>query len=114
MGLFTKNTMSIDDMTDLVTFTVLVILADHAQSGGWADGSNRTNIINQRLEQSGHAASFWKLSKLAMLADGVARMLAANAEFMEDVAGTLETNEPAHMLIADMARKALFQTNLVQ
>jgi hypothetical protein len=111
MGLFTRNTMTIDAMTDLVAYSAMMILGMYQRTGQWPDGACRTEIINRRLDQTGHQASLWKLSKIALVADHVARYLAADEltlTFITETLGDGDTREH----IASLSRTALFQAGI--
>jgi len=112
VGLFTKNTMNVNAMTDLVAYTALFILARFRDTGAWPDGAFRTFVVNKRMEERKHQASLWKLSRLALVADQVAKTIAQQPEVLAEVCETL--NEPGTQEeVALLAHRAVFAADLV-
>ncbi|SFT68332.1 hypothetical protein [Halomonas saccharevitans] len=75
MGLFTRNTMSLEDMTHLVAFLTITTIDERSITGRWIDEDFRTNLVNTWLEEHNHRASHWKLTKISMVSDGLARKM---------------------------------------
>lgn len=73
MGFFTRNTMSLEDMSHLVAFLTASTIDELAFSGQWIDEDFRTKLVNTWLDEHGHRASHWKLTKISMVSDGLAR-----------------------------------------
>jgi hypothetical protein len=75
MGFFTRNTMSLEQMTHLVTYVAASTIGFYNKQGARVDEEFRQKLVTAWLQENGHAASHWKLTKLALTADGVARKL---------------------------------------
>ena len=74
MGLFTKNTMSLDLMARMMGFIAMAEIEVYAKSRRtWPDGKFRTNMVDVWMQETGHTASTMKLTKLAIYADNVAK-----------------------------------------
>ncbi|MDI4638350.1 MULTISPECIES: hypothetical protein [Halomonadaceae] len=73
MGLFTRNTMNLQDMAHLVTYVTVGTIGYYAKQGAWVDEDTRAKLAGAWLQKFGHRASHWKLTKLTMVADGLAR-----------------------------------------
>lgn len=112
MGLFTRNTMTLDQMAELVSYTALMILGFYYKQRCWPQDTFRTEVMLRWLERNGSKASFWKLSKLALVSDGLARMVSAQVPDLEAIVSDESVREEfkAELLIA--SRAALLQQNI--
>jgi hypothetical protein len=108
MGMFTKNTMSIDEMAVLVSYVVLMIIAYHHKYGAWPQGDRKAEFAARWLEKNNHKASHWKLSKLSVLADNIARMLVAK---IEDIMSILDHEAFQEDLLV-LSRNALLREDI--
>lgn len=113
MGLLTKNSMNLDDMAQLVAYVAMMIVGFHEKSSRWPQEDTRTKLVNRWLEQQGHKASFWKLSKLSLVADGVARMLvASNPEVAALMDAEDDVREQFVCDVVSVSRSALLQNDI--
>jgi len=112
MGLFTKNTMTIRDMTGMVAFTAIMIIVRYHATGVWPPSSFRTAELINRVQEMGHRASAWKQSQLSLLADNIARHIASDPDGMMHIALSPLENDTQEAVMA-MAHKALFQAGIV-
>lgn len=113
MGFFTKNSMNLDEMAKLVRYTVMMILGYHHKTGNWADNDARMKFVNSGLERSGHKASFWKLAKLAIAADGIARMVTANVpDLMDMVTSDPDERDEFTAELLTLCRSALLEQGI--
>ncbi|PXX99684.1 hypothetical protein [Halomonas sp. LBP4] len=94
MGFFTQNTMSLDQMTHLVTYVAASTIGFYAKQGAWVDEDFRQKLVMAWLQENGHKASHWKLTKLALAADGVAKKTVFDTpELVEALPGFSEDDE---------------------
>ncbi|MBR0670123.1 hypothetical protein [Neoroseomonas soli] len=100
-------------MAILVSYLVRMIIGYHHKTGDWPQEDIRTEFTNRWLEKTGHRASFWKLSKLALVADGIARTTMANVpSLMEMITSDhVARDEFAADLLA-MCRSVLLQQGI--
>lgn len=109
MGFFTKNTMRLEQMTHLVTYVASSTIGHYALQGAWVDEEFRQKLVVAWLQENGHAASHWKLSKLAIAGDGVARQIVYETPELVDIFPTLNRDEKNEMYgeVYAVSQKAL-------
>lgn len=109
MGFFTRNTMNLDQMTHLVTYVAASSIGFYYKQGAWIDEGFRQKLVTAWLQENGHAASHWKLTKLALTADGVARKLLHDMpELFDDFRPSyVEEQEEMYGLVFTYSHKAL-------
>jgi hypothetical protein len=73
MGFFTSNSMGLADMAHLVTYVTTSTIGYYSKQGVWPDDDVRAMIAGEWLRNFGHKASHWKLTKLSLIADGLAQ-----------------------------------------
>lgn len=116
MGFFTRNTMPLDDMAKLTASVVSAELKFYADNGVWPGNEFRTRVANSWLSDTGHKASFIKLSKMMLLADRIAQSLtegAASLPFQMRHGTDEERIEIAQDLVR-MSREELIHAGLVR
>lgn len=74
MGLFTKNTMNLDQMTEFCAFMSFSIIEFHIKNGGWMSQDQKRIACDDWLRKTGYKASWYRLARLITTADKVARL----------------------------------------
>jgi hypothetical protein len=73
MGFFTSNSMGLEDMAHLVTYVIVSTIGFYSKSGAWPTDDFREKVVRTWLRTQGHKASHWKLTKLSLVGDNLAR-----------------------------------------
>lgn len=73
MGFFTSNSMGLEDMAHLVTYVTVSTIGFYSESGAWPTDDLRAKMAGEWLRTQGHKASHWKLTKLSLVGDNLAR-----------------------------------------
>lgn len=115
MGLFTKNTMNLEQMSALMGFVAMTTIEFYAKSGGtWPDHKIRTPMLEMWLQRVGHKASFVKLTKLGVYADSVARTAIYHEPELANVFTGDDNDEKfaATQALTDLSRQFLLEKGL--
>ncbi|MCW4153485.1 hypothetical protein OM427_28650, partial [Halomonas sp. 18H] len=89
--------MGLEQMSHLVTYVASATIGYYANQGAWVDEDFRQKLVTAWLQENGHAASFWKLSKLAITADGVARHIVYEMPELVETFPTLSNEDKNEM-----------------
>jgi len=117
VGLFTKNTMNLDQMADLMGFLAMTTIEAYAKSGGvWPDEKYRTPMMEMWLKRTGNKASFMKLTKLGVYSDSVARTAVHHDSELLAVfrGGNNEEKFEVTKALADLSRQLLLEKGLTR
>lgn len=116
MGFFTRNTMNLDQMTHLVTYVAASSIGYYKKQGSWADEELRHKLVTAWLQENGHRASHWKLTKLALAADGVARKILLDVpELFEDLPPSdKEEQKDMYDFVFEYSHKALLYEGITK
>lgn len=120
MGLFTRNTMTIDETVDVTSAVTIMSIRAYLATGDTLSNGQRRDLMENRLSFHGKDASTLHKSKLCVLADDVAKMLISNPTFLrvlDECQWGVRPNSPAESEVNEeitaTVRKCLFMRQLV-
>jgi hypothetical protein len=121
MGIFTANSLTIDQAVDITTYVTIMGILSYLTRGGLLSAAERSKVFEQRLKlHDGNDASTWRKSKLCVAADDVARLLISNPTFLRilDESGwqgnmRSKSDREVNEEIAATVRRILFARELV-
>lgn len=80
MGLFTRNTMSLEQWAELFTWLYFCHADAYLKHAYWLAAEDRTKLCNLWLERNGHKANFWWLSEICLEAEKFAMLLVVGSD----------------------------------
>jgi hypothetical protein len=120
VGLFTKNTLTIDETVDVVTFIVAGSMYSYATYGSTLSATLRKEMCDQRVELRGKQASMMHKAKLSANAEQVTRVFISDPVLSQQVvdaygAGASDATKRAFLenVVAPYIRKYLFQAGVL-
>lgn len=120
MGLFTKNTLTIDETVDVVTFVAVSSMYSYAARGGLLSAVERKALCEQRIELRGKQASVMHIAKLAANADRIAKIFIADPRLSQEIVDlyTSDSSEATKKsfvanVVAPFVRKDLFSSGVI-
>lgn len=115
---FKKNTLTLDEVTDGITFIALTSLAMLIKQGTFLNEKQRVQMWERRKVIYSGKCSNWHASKICVCGDNLARHLASNELLLaraEEVGlnGTQEEKVEWQAEVASIARPLAIQNNLI-
>jgi len=116
--LFKKNTLTLDEVTDAITYIAFTSLAMLIKHGNFLNENQRVQMWERRKAIFSGECSKWHASKICVCGDNLARYIASNEILLnraEDVVlhGSQEEKEEFQAELLSVARPMAIQNKLV-